>query len=206
MDKIAFQTNVPLEVALKFPTGRVCESQFGAPQTMFTTTEDKVFFVAEKVAAKIHGLRLQPGEPIEICKAEIVNGARKYIEWQVSKVGFAPGEQPDGTFAVPVVAGADVVKTPAPVMAALQQPINNGNGSSNGHSNGNGHSAGSPSNPHVIVTDGRPLTRLEGALKDVVRAIHATNEFAKTLGYAMPQFTSEDLRAMANTIMIGGRQ
>src|SRR5262249_431991 len=41
------------------------------------------------------------GEPVEISKAEVANGnGRKSIQWQVARVGFAPGEQPDGTFAV----------------------------------------------------------------------------------------------------------
>ena len=141
LQKIKFQTNIPVEVALKFAEGKLCDSQFGDPQYMFTTTDDRVFFVAEKVAQKIHGLRLQPREPFEITKAEVDYGnGRKGIEWQVNKVGFAPGEQPDGTFAVPAQAGAGAV-TPAPVATAVKQPLySNGNGSRlNGHANGNGN-------------------------------------------------------------------
>ncbi len=72
------------------------------------------------------------------------------IEWQVAKVGFAPGEQPDGTFVVPAQPGAGVVKTPAPVQAAATQPpvSSNGNGNkrSNGRADGNG-------NGHVTITE-----------------------------------------------------
>ena len=141
LQKIKFQTNITVEAALKFAEGKLCDSQFGDPQYMFTTTDDRVFFVAEKVAQKIHGLRLQPQEPFEICKKEVDYGnGRKGIEWQVAKVGFAPGEQPDGTFAVPLQAGAGV-GAPAPVATAVRQsPCNNGNGSKpNGHANGNGN-------------------------------------------------------------------
>jgi hypothetical protein len=142
LQKIKFQTNITVEAALKFPEGKLCDSQFGDPQYMFTTTDDRVFFVAEKVAQKIHGLRLQPQEPFEICKKEVDYGnGRKGIEWQVAKVGFAPGEQPDGTFVVPTAkAGAGAV-TPAPVATAIKQPLySNGNGSKlNGHANGNGN-------------------------------------------------------------------
>jgi len=36
-----------------------------------------------------------------------------------------------------------------------------------------------------------------------VAAVFAATEYAKQIGYAaMPQFTSEDLRTMANTLMI----
>ena len=142
MEKIKFQTNISVEVALKFAEGKLCDSQFGDPQYMFTTVDDRVFFVAEKVAAKIHGLHLEPREPFDIVKAEVDWGnGRKGIEWQVAKVGAPPewdaiGQQPDGTFVVPIQPGAGAV-TPAPVTAASQQPSNsNGNGSK---SSGNGH-------------------------------------------------------------------
>jgi hypothetical protein len=103
LQKIKFQTNIPVEAALKFAEGKLCDSQFGDPQYMFTTTDDRVFFVAEKVAQRIHGLHLKPEEPFEIIKAEKDYGNnRKGIEWQVNRVGFVPGEQPDGTFAVSV--------------------------------------------------------------------------------------------------------
>jgi hypothetical protein len=49
-------------------------------------------------------------------------------------------------------------------------------------------------------------TRLEDALKTVIAAVHATHEHAKAIGYAMPQLTSEDLRTMANTLIIDGQK
>ena len=54
LDKIQFQTNLPVELALKFTEGKLCDSQFGDPQYMFSTTDDRCFFVAAKVAQKIH--------------------------------------------------------------------------------------------------------------------------------------------------------
>ena len=227
MDKIKFQTNVPVEVALRFPEGKLCDSQFGDPQYMFSTTDDRAFFVAAKVAQKIHGRRLKPGELIDIVKAEVpYSNGRKGIDWQITRVnppdGQAPappvGEQPNGTFVVPnpqpngpPVVGRVVpassqpgasAGTPAPVTAAPvslpAQPPSTGNGNTPTGSNGHG-------NPHLVVADGRPKTKLEDALKTVVAAVHATNEYAKSIGYAMPQFTSEDLRTMANTLMIGAK-
>jgi len=230
VDKIKFQTNVPVEVALRFPEGKLCDSQFGDPQYMFSTTDDRAFFVAAKVAQKIHGLRLKPGELIDIVKAEVpYSNGRKGIEWQVTRVnppeGEAPnppvGEQPDGTFVVPAPqpngaplvrrvvptnghqAGASVV-APAPVTAApVSLPAQPSTG--NGTNGANGAQASSNGKPHLVGTDDRPKTKLEDALKTVVAAVHATNEYAKSIGYAMPQFTSEDLRTMANTIMISAK-
>jgi hypothetical protein len=225
LDKIKFQTNLPVELALKYTEGKLCDSQFGDPQYMFSTTDDRAFFVAAKVAQKIHGLRLQPGEPIDIIKAEVDYGnGRKGIEWQIARVNApveepapAPpsagkraaqkfwadkvGEQQDGTFAVPV-APERVSSPPAPVVAAptrQAQPPSNGNGSTNGNS-------GSAGNPNVLITDPRPKTKLEDALKTVVHAVHNANEYAKSIGYAMPQFTSEDIRTMANTLVMDGRR
>jgi hypothetical protein len=54
------------------------------------------------LAEQFRKLGVKPGEPVEITKAEVSRGnGRKGIQWMVAKVGFAPGEQPDGTFAVP---------------------------------------------------------------------------------------------------------
>jgi hypothetical protein len=47
-------------------------------------------------------LGVRAGEPVEICKAEVSRGnGRKAIQWTVAKVGFVPGQQADGTLAVP---------------------------------------------------------------------------------------------------------
>jgi hypothetical protein len=145
---------------------------------------------------------------------------------------FAVQASPPATRRIAPVAGQPgaSVSAPAPVTAAptsLAQPPINGNSSTSGSKaaerfwaskpeaeqpnaqspNGNNGSNGNNGhgNPHSVVTDGRPSTKLEDALKTVVAAVHSTNEYAKSIGYAMPQFTSEDLRTMANTLMIAGK-
>src|SRR6516165_1009647 len=70
------------------------------------SAEDRTFYVSEVVGAilaeQFRKLCVKPGEPVEITKAEVSRGnGRKGIQWMVAKVGFAPGEQPNGTFAVP---------------------------------------------------------------------------------------------------------
>jgi hypothetical protein len=119
-NKIKFATNVPVELALKFPEGKLVESNFGSPQVMFSTVSDEVLFVSEPVARKIQGIHAKVGEPLSICKKEVDFGnGRKGIEWIVERVGAASGEQPDGTFAVPV-SGASV---PAPAPAKGSTPF-----------------------------------------------------------------------------------
>src|ERR1700719_3108514 len=132
IQKIKFQTNIPVEAALKFGEGKLCDSQFGDPQYMFTTVDDRVFFVAEKVAQKIHGLRLKPEEPFEIIKAEKDYGNnRKGIEWQVNRGGLGPGQHPQGRLAVPFPPAAAVspASTVQPAVSQQPRPTSNGNGS-----------------------------------------------------------------------------
>jgi len=104
-EKIQFQTNLPVELALQYLEGKPVDSQFGGVQHLFSTIDSRVFFVSEMVggiiADQLKKLGVQKGEAIEICKAEVTQGrGRKSIQWIVKKVGSALGEQPDGTFAL----------------------------------------------------------------------------------------------------------
>jgi hypothetical protein len=105
MEKINFSTNVPVEVALQTLEGKPKESNFGGVQHMFFTTDGRVFYVSETVGTIINSQlkkqAVQVGEPVEIVKAEVSAGnGRKTIQWKVSRIGFVPGEQGDGTFGV----------------------------------------------------------------------------------------------------------
>jgi len=205
LQKIKFQTNITVELVLKFPEGKLCDSQFGDPQYMFTTVDERVFFVAGKVAQKIHGLRLQLHEPFEITKAEADYGnGRKGIEWQVTRVGFAPGEQPDGTFAVTsaqpgACAGAG---TPAPVATAVKQPLcTNDNGTKpNGRSNGSGHGSAhaiTEVGPDLPTVWAQGLLSQTNALVDVY--FHALDYASENYGNAVK---AEDVRALMTTAFI----
>jgi len=118
--KIQFQTNLPVELALQFLEGKPVDSQFGGVQHLFSTTDNRVFFVSEMVggiiADQLKKLGVQKGEAIEICKAEVTQGrGRKSIQWIVKKVGTPLGEQPDGTFAVQAA--------PAATQSALERQL-----------------------------------------------------------------------------------
>ena len=197
MEKIKFQTNISVEVALKFAEGKLCDSQFGDPQYMFTTVDDRVFFVAEKVAAKIHGLHLEPREPFDIVKAEVDWGnGRKGIEWQVARVGVAPewdaiGQQPDGTFVVPIQPGAGAV-TPAPAATPVRtQPSSNGNGNK---STGNGHPvAAAPPPPPLKI----PLNvAVAEAVRIVTQALKESGE----------QWSDSSRQDLVSTVLIAAQR
>jgi hypothetical protein len=224
-DKINFQTNLPVELALQFLQGKPVDSQFGGVQHLFSTTDNRVFFVSEMVgniiADQLKKLGVQKGESIEICKAEVTQGrGRKSIQWIVKKVGVVPGEHPDGTFAVQTAApapestlerqlrqsivtvrngkpGTSAV-TPAPGVAAVpnsEQPINNGNGSK---PNGNdaAHNGRSPEhNSHQGWA--QVLLGQTNALIDV---------YAEALSYAGTKHGSaikpEDVKTLLTTAFI----
>ncbi len=199
-EKVTFLPNVPVQVALKWPDGKIVSGNYG-DQMMYSLTDGRICFLDLDVANKISALELKPGEPFGICK--LWNGDKKQkVRWDVYRTGerYVPDEEapeppPDATIQierkppVPII-GASVPPRVATTPAPLAQV--NGNGTSN---------------PHVVVTDGRPKTRLEDALKTVVQALHSTNEYSKSIGYAMPQFGADEICRMVNTLLIGsGRQ
>jgi len=101
---VKFQTNVPVELRMRSLTGKPVDSQFGGIQHQFLS-EQGAFYVSPVVGGilveQFRKLNIAAGEPIEIVKAEVVaNGGGKRIQWQVAKIGFAVGEQGDGTFVV----------------------------------------------------------------------------------------------------------
>lgn len=177
---VEFEPNVPVQVALAFGDGKIVEGRSGS-RVMYSLVGEKVMFLDPDVGRKIDQLGVKARQPFCICKGQT---GRKSdgIEWRVW-VQDGIGELGDGTFAVPRQAGAGV-QPPAPVRAASQPPItHNGDGSRNG-GQGNGRAP------------------LEDALKTVIAAVHAAQEYAKSIGYAVPQFTSEDLVTIANTLMM----
>jgi hypothetical protein len=83
-EKIAFQTNVPVTVALAYADGLQVEGRFG-DQIMYTLADERVMYVPPVVRTKLVELGIQPSEPFTICKAERKEGNRRFIEWQVKK-------------------------------------------------------------------------------------------------------------------------
>src|SRR5215475_13396896 len=83
-ERIAFQTNVPVTVALAYADGLQVEGRFG-DQILYTLADERVMYVPPVVRTKLVELGIQPREPFTICKAERKEGNRRFIEWQVNK-------------------------------------------------------------------------------------------------------------------------
>jgi hypothetical protein len=64
---VRFSPNMPVEVALQFPTGKTVEGQYG-PQTMFSLEGNKVMYLDAAPARMVEALEPRVGEPFLIVK------------------------------------------------------------------------------------------------------------------------------------------
>jgi antitoxin (DNA-binding transcriptional repressor) of toxin-antitoxin stability system len=205
MDKVKFELHTPQVVTLK-TTGKIVPGQFGE-QTFYVLQDGRAMYLDLAVSQKLNFMEVRPGESVSICKrgkgvwdielspaTERMRTARfgRQIppDANESEVGrqvrqtlenIAEGRSPAAPRpqAVPARYPEASALTPAPGATAVT--------SSHSYSTGNS-------------------SKLEDALKSVVSAVHGAAEYAKTIGYAMPQFTSEDLRTMANTLIIDAQR
>ena len=101
-EKVQFQTNVPIDVALKYNDGKEVTGQYG-DQVLYTLTDGRVMYVPPIVKKKIDELGIGRGELFTITKAEKKNGTRRTIEWVVGTDGSGDrkpqrrDQQPNGT-------------------------------------------------------------------------------------------------------------
>ena len=167
-DKVAFQTNIPVEVALKYGDGKDVNGQYG-DQVLYTLTDGRVMYVPPIVRKQIEDLGIGRGELFTITKAEKKNGARRTIEWQVAANGrtASQGNQKSG---------AD-------------------NGRPAGASPEN-QSSGQASRNGLVGREGPAgagAQFLKQALALAVDAVAEAERYAGTHGISL-QFTSEDVR------------
>src|SRR5450755_4670570 len=92
MDIQRFPTNTPVEVALNSPQGTIVQGRYG-DRVMFHLTSGRVMYVPPIVASKIEAQGIAPGEPFELCKAQIKNGRLRSIEWWLRRTH---AESPNG--------------------------------------------------------------------------------------------------------------
>src|SRR6204780_798374 len=100
--KLQFQTNVAIDVALKYNDGKEVTGQYG-DQVLEPLTDGRVMYVPPIVKKKIDELGIGRGELFTISKAEKKNGTRRTIEGGVAKAGCGDRkpqrreQQPNGT-------------------------------------------------------------------------------------------------------------
>ena len=99
------QTNQPEQVRLLSLDAETAASNFGQDQLRFRTDRGDLYVsvaVGAVFARMIAEQAIQAGELVEIAKREVAIGSRKTIRWELTRVGPTAGEQPDGSFAVPL--------------------------------------------------------------------------------------------------------
>jgi hypothetical protein len=169
------------------------------------------------VAERIKELEIKPGEPFQICKQKTRNGNRNTIRWQVERLGESETQLEQDLRASLERLNASETTRPLEI-AAPPEPVippntfyelgvlATDNGAQNGHSNGSGKTPAAPPQPSTDdATPRAPDTQLAHALKTAIAAAADAETFAKTLNYNI-RFSTEDVRSMGITVLIGMQQ
>jgi len=90
-EKIAFQTNIPVEVQLAYADGKRVTGHYG-DSFMYTLRGDRVMFVPSFVRERIQELQPQAGQWFSICKREVqASKGKTRIDWEVLSCGSRGG-------------------------------------------------------------------------------------------------------------------
>jgi hypothetical protein len=182
-EKVQFQTNVPIEVALKYDDGKEVTGQYG-DQVLYTLTDGRVMYVPPIVKKKIDELGIVRGELFTLTKAEKKSGTRRTIEWVV-------GANDGGNGKPQTRAQQRNGQVPAQRRGGASAPAH-----------GNSHRPGSTSEGKGFLVTGQGQFLLQ-ALAAAVDVAAATERYAAASGTEL-QFTSEDLREIGLTIYTRG--
>ncbi len=82
-ERVVFDFNVPVTIALEYPEGKEVESRFNNEiQYQWTITENRIAWVEPLVEAKRKALGLKAGVPFEVCKRRM----GRLVSWEVKRV------------------------------------------------------------------------------------------------------------------------
>ena len=184
---LRFNTNTPVELALRWNDGKRVDGRYGE-QIMYTLEDDRVMYVPPVVAKQINDLGIRASETFEICKAELRDDNKRWIEWRVKKL-----EQP--RHPASSANGSDTAAT------AL--------GNAQNHRNGSTPQAGSPLDLQAapdgtllpVPVTGAGITAMELAMNGAAEIAQRVESRARMRNYSL-QFTSEDIRAIGLTMFI----
>jgi hypothetical protein len=217
---VRFAANMPLEVALVCTDGVRVEGRYG-DRVKYTLTDERTMYVDPFVAERIKELAIQPGELFQICKRQAKIGDRKTIYWAVEQPGEPSQLERD------LRKSLDMAKSPEVELQSIQNPDLTSprpgrpnpaecvprietRGQEIGRrmdwdSNGSGQIQASPC--PTVAKDATPVpgTQLAHALKTAISAAADAEKFARTLDYNI-RFTTDDIRSMGITVLIGMQQ
>jgi len=185
---LRFNTNSPVEVALRWDDGKRVEGRYGE-QIMYSLEGDRVMYVPPVVAKQIHELGIRAREIFEICKAELREENKRWIEWRVRRI-----EEPRHP--------AGLANTPEAAASDLDRKAQN-------QRNGNTHQTARPLDIQAspdgtllpVPVTGAGITAMELAMSGAAEVAQRVESRARMRNYSL-QFTSEDIRAIGLTMFI----
>jgi hypothetical protein len=186
---LRFNTNSPVEVALRWDDGKRVEGRYGE-QVMYTLEGDRIMYVPPVVAKQIRELGIRAREIFEICKAELREENKRWIEWRVRRI-----EEP-----------RHPASSPNAPDAAATIP----SGQAQNHRNGSTPQTSKPPLEFQATADGMLLpvavagagiTCMELAMNGAAEIAQRVESRARLRNYSL-QFNSEDIRAIGLTMFI----
>ena len=181
---LRFNTNEPVELALRWDDGKRVEGRYGE-QVMYTLDDDRLMYVPPVVAKRIRELGIQARETFEICKAELREDNKRWIEWRVRRVE-AP-RHPTSSANVPGAAASDLSR--------------NAQSHRNGTTDHLAFEAAADGTLLPVPVAGAGITAMELALSGAAEIAQRVEARARVRNYSL-QFTSEDIRAIGLTMFI----
>jgi hypothetical protein len=176
MEKIRFETNMPVTVALSDVDGKRVDSQYRDFEVLYKTTDGRMFYAVPELFTEIEDLCPNRGEAFTICKRETVLGYKKKskrIVWEVARVAQEQPRQPESR----------------PTAANNRAPENQ-------------HKPESPSQPITGRAEPSVMAKLmAGALKASIDAVIMAREYGAANGLEL-NFSAEDVRTLASTGLI----
>jgi hypothetical protein len=214
---VHFETNVPVELILQCEGGITVAGRY-RERVMYTVGDNRRIYVAPFVAQRIRDLAIQPGERFQITKRQVKNGQCKTIEWQVERldacsetdlerdlkqsIEIAKARNPTDpgapVFEASETAGS-ISSSTEPELPPFAPDLASHPPQRNGR-NGHGPAGGAPAPDRNL-----PDTQLAHALKTAIAAAVEAERFAKTVDYNI-RFTTDDVRSMGITLLIGMQQ
>ena len=156
---------------------------------MYTLEGNQVMYVPPVVAQQIRELGIKAREVFEICKAELREDNKRWIEWRVRRL--EEPRHPASSGNVSEAAAVDL------------------NGQAQNHRNGSTRETPRPLDLHAapdgtllpVPVTGAGITAMELAMSGAAEIAQRVESRARMRNYSL-QFTSEDIRAIGLTMFI----
>lgn len=173
---LQWQANEPVQVQLKFQSGKHVAGRFGE-QVMFSLMDGNIMYVPLIVEKHIQALQIRRGQPVEICKHQ-EDGK---TEWKVRRIEAKPApSEPNPAQPKPAVR-AETNGKPQAAAELLEQ-----------------------TDSLDSAVESYAERNLEQALRISLMAAKKAEEYGASIGKPV-QFDTADIRLMANTMLINGR-